>query len=368
MANQRHLEIVKQGIEVWGDWRQKHFYIIPDLSGANLSGAYLSGANLSGANLSGANLRWANLTMANLSKANLNDANLFCANLSGANLSSAKLIKANLTGTALATFSSDHIPANLNGANLSETVFTPKGKPIGSGSFLDLSACLGLDAAKFTSTTFLQDYLINAFEYAHQPDSHEAKNWPRFFDVVIQRIRYLRTLYSDDHPPKQLVEIVGVITSELIEYLKKHHKALYEIKPRQFEELIAEILASYGWQVQLTPETRDGGYDIYAINKGDSSGLLNSWIIECKKYSAENKVGLDIVRSLYGLRTEMKVGGALLATTSCFSKDAQDYKASRYDLKLRDYEGVLEWVNEYRPNPNGRLYIKDNKLIVPNEQ
>ena len=36
------------------------------------------------------------------------------------------------------------------------------------------------------------------------------------------------------------------------------------------------------------------------------------------------------------------------------------YKASRYDLELRDYEGILEWINEYRPNPDGKLYIKDN--------
>lgn len=29
-------------------------------------------------------------------------------------------------------------------------------------------------------------------------------------------------------------------------------------------------------------------------------------------------------------------------------------KASRYDFHLKDYEGVLEWINEYKPNPNGR--------------
>jgi restriction endonuclease Mrr len=164
-----------------------------------------------------------------------------------------------------------------------------------------------------------------------------------------------------------LVKTVQLITNELIEYLKKHPKALYTIRPRQFEELIAEILASFGWQVKLTPQTRDGGYDIYAINKGDSSELRNSWIIECKKNSAKNKVGLDIVRKLYGLRTEMNVGGALLATTSYFSEDAKAYKASRYDLKLRDYESILEWINQYRPNPKGKLYLKDNRLIVPSE-
>ncbi len=208
--------------------------------------------------------------------------------------------------------------------------------------------------------TILQEH-SNTPTYLTIPE----KRWPEFVGFSLKNIKALQTLYADQPPPEQLIKVVKLIANELIEYLKKHPKALYDIRPRQFEELIAEILARYGWQVQLTPQTRDGGYDIYAINKGDSSGLRNSWIIECKKNSADNKVGLDIVRSLYGLRTEMKVGGALLATTSYFSKDAKAYKASRYDLKLRDYEGVLEWINEYRPNPNGKLYLKDNRLIVP---
>ena len=50
-----------------------------------------------------------------------------------------------------------------------------------------------------------------------------------------------------------------------------------------------------------------------------------------------------------------------------FRKLLKAYKASRYDLELKDYEGILEWLNEYRPNPNGRLYVKDNRLVLPGE-
>ena len=60
--------------------------------------------------------------------------------------------------------------------------------------------------------------------------------------------------------------------------------------PRQFEELICEILAGFGWEVQLTPATRDGGYDMFAISQDLVAGVQTSWIIECKKYSAEKKV------------------------------------------------------------------------------
>ncbi|HEX9133974.1 MAG TPA: pentapeptide repeat-containing protein [Ktedonobacteraceae bacterium] len=51
MANQEHLNMLKQGIEVWNQWRQGHQEVIPDLSGAKLSNAHLSGAYLSGASV-----------------------------------------------------------------------------------------------------------------------------------------------------------------------------------------------------------------------------------------------------------------------------------------------------------------------------
>lgn len=171
-------------------------------------------------------------------------------------------------------------------------------------------------------------------------------------------------MQTKKNPPSELIQVVKTITVELLLYLKKHPIELYSLKPRQFEELIAEILSSYGWEVKLTPATKDGGYDLFAIMK-DISGVTTSWIIECKKYGPENKVGVDIVRALYGVKYDLKVANAMLATTSYFTKGVEEFNASRYDLELRDYEGILEWVNEYKPNPNGKLYIKDNQLVLP---
>lgn len=64
MANPKHLEILKKGVEEWNKWRDDHTEILPDLSRAKLSGtdlheAGLRGEGLSGVNLSGAILaRW----------------------------------------------------------------------------------------------------------------------------------------------------------------------------------------------------------------------------------------------------------------------------------------------------------------------
>ena len=56
MANPEHLDILKQGVEVWNRWREENRAVRPYLNEADLRGVKLSGANLSGTNLSGAYL------------------------------------------------------------------------------------------------------------------------------------------------------------------------------------------------------------------------------------------------------------------------------------------------------------------------
>jgi uncharacterized protein YjbI with pentapeptide repeats len=56
MANQEHLDILKQGVAMWNWWRQKYPEIQPDLSSANLYGTDLHAADFSGADVRRANL------------------------------------------------------------------------------------------------------------------------------------------------------------------------------------------------------------------------------------------------------------------------------------------------------------------------
>jgi Pentapeptide repeats (8 copies) len=114
MAEQYHLQILKEGITNWNEWRQTHLEIKPDLSGADLSGANLPLINLAGANLSGADLQEADLSGANLRLANLHEtiligANLQGAILGGADLDGAKLREANLSGTSMLEYERERL-------------------------------------------------------------------------------------------------------------------------------------------------------------------------------------------------------------------------------------------------------------------
>ena len=96
MANPKDVEMLKQGVEKWNDWRWERGDMSVDLSGANLSGmnlnrAHLDKVNLSGADLSNANLREAKLSGSDLSGADLKGADLRQAYMWNTNLSDAKM-------------------------------------------------------------------------------------------------------------------------------------------------------------------------------------------------------------------------------------------------------------------------------------
>jgi uncharacterized protein YjbI with pentapeptide repeats len=111
MAIPQHLDVLKQGVRVWNEWREENPGAEPDLAGAKLSKA-----NLKGANLSETDLRWADLTAANLRAANLNRADLRRAILSRTNFNLASLSEANLSETYLCG-------ANLSKADLKKAIF-----------------------------------------------------------------------------------------------------------------------------------------------------------------------------------------------------------------------------------------------------
>jgi hypothetical protein len=131
MANQKHLDILSKGVDLWNQWRVESYEEVPNLSSANLASANLSKINfietdlrsadlsrtdlrhahmidakvgsamLSGADLSNSNLRRADLNTADLSHARIDGASLIEANLSMANLKEASLIGADLAGSNL---------------------------------------------------------------------------------------------------------------------------------------------------------------------------------------------------------------------------------------------------------------------------
>ena len=164
----------------------------------------------------------------------------------------------------------------------------------------------------------------------------------------VQRVRELTpTELTELRPPETLNIEIAELNQELFNYLKKNSHKLYELSPRRFEELIAEILSDMGCAVELTPATRDGGRDILAWFATPFGRMLT--IVECKRYNPNRKIGLEIVeRFMWTIVGKDKASSGLIATTSFFSPDAKAVaKEHEYRLQLADFDQLKGWVGQY---------------------
>jgi restriction endonuclease len=128
----------------------------------------------------------------------------------------------------------------------------------------------------------------------------------------------------------------------LIRDVKIKPQELLALDSRQFEELVAEIWRNLGYETELTARTKDGGRDIIAVRKFEASVRF---LIECKRYNPSHKVGVELVRALYGVKMHEKATKGILATTSTFTRGAKGFfNDHMWELEPRDFDGVVDWV------------------------
>lgn len=151
---------------------------------------------------------------------------------------------------------------------------------------------------------------------------------------------------------RALIIPVGANFTRLLEEAFKDGKALLQLSPRDFEEIVAEIFARLGYEVELTAQTRDHGRDIIAVRQSE---VKLRFLIECKRYDPDHKVGVNIVRSLYGVTTHERATKGILATTSSFTKPAKAFFDEHiWELEPRDYDGIRGWIDLLRMNGGSR--------------
>lgn len=147
---------------------------------------------------------------------------------------------------------------------------------------------------------------------------------------------------------RQIVTNLTLSVSDLIAAVAKNPQVLYEINPRQFEEIIAEVFDRHDFEVQLTQRTRDRGRDIIAISS--ALGIRTKFIIECKRYAKNRPVSVSLVRELYGTQVQEGANLSILATTSRFTTPAKEFASERnttqWGMELKDYDDIVAWVRQ----------------------
>lgn len=96
---------------------------------------------------------------------------------------------------------------------------------------------------------------------------------------------------------------------------------------REFEMLVGEGFRLQGYQVAETGGGgADGGVDLVLTKPGKSGG--EKFLVQCKQWRAY-KVGVDVVRELYGVMAAKGATGGFVVTSGRFTEEAISFASGR---------------------------------------
>jgi HJR/Mrr/RecB family endonuclease len=144
---------------------------------------------------------------------------------------------------------------------------------------------------------------------------------------------------------KTIIDVSKTVDEKLVTYFRHHPHELKRMNRRLFEELVAELFCGFGYEVELTQQTRDGGKDIIAVGRNE---VQVKYLIECKRPDPGGYVGVGAVRELYGVKTSEGATKGIIVTTAYFSPDAKLFlDKHQWELEGKEYEDLSRWLEEY---------------------
>jgi restriction system protein len=146
--------------------------------------------------------------------------------------------------------------------------------------------------------------------------------------------------------PETGIEIARFSPShDLLQSIFSRSLSIDDLSWRQFERLVAQLLESGGYEVELMRGTKDGGVDIIAVADLGPLGLFKT-LWQAKKHGRGRKVGLSVVRELADTKNEFGASKAYIVTSTFLTRDAvQRIERDRYILGKVDRIDLENWIS-----------------------
>ena len=144
--------------------------------------------------------------------------------------------------------------------------------------------------------------------------------------------------FSDER--STILPKVRLITDEI----SSRSERLFELSPRSFKKFVASLCLDKYLTVDLTQQSKDGGFDIIAISDVKTG---EKTLIECKRYRRDRKIQVSRVRELLGVVMSERADRGLLVTTSSFTPDNREFiSRNNWSLDGLDFDGLLDWLRD----------------------
>jgi restriction system protein len=130
--------------------------------------------------------------------------------------------------------------------------------------------------------------------------------------------------------------------------------SLRELPWKTFEDLMAEAYRRQGYKVEETlGGGPDGGVDLVLGRNGSVT------LVQCKRWSAKQRVKVQTVRELFGVMHHRGAAGAKLVATTSFTSEAIDF-AQGMPIELVDGQQLLHLIRGVQKSGKMEVAVSDH--------
>jgi hypothetical protein len=148
----------------------------------------------------------------------------------------------------------------------------------------------------------------------------------------------------DGEAASELSVALASVTREIYQRILADSRFLAQLPWQRVEDLVCQILKDFGYEVDGMRRTKDGGIDVFAVQKNGAFGP-ELYVVQVKHWA--RKVGVSPVRELEFVRSQYRATKGCLATTSHFTQGAWElFHQYRWVLEPKDYDGIMSWVRQ----------------------
>lgn len=192
-------------------------------------------------------------------------------------------------------------------------------------------------------------------------DLHLMEMFANSYDYLLRatKVREKHSLYETKYalyvPVTKTLLISDPIEQIIMDSAGKP-SLIHKLLPRQFEQYLQKIFEGFGYEVNLTARTRDGGIDLLCMKNCHDIPICVA--IEAKHYASSNPISISLVRSFVGANAPVQANKLVYVTTSRYTKDALAYSrtpALTNLLELKELPDIVRWANDFKciRNPQG---------------
>ena len=171
----------------------------------------------------------------------------------------------------------------------------------------------------------LEDFADRTFTQAIDVD--EAQNWAGLL------VGHEREHESEGHPADLVAQAINRMCVELCLLVARDRKALRHVDWRQLEQVLATALDGLGFDVELTPPSKDGGKDI--VVTCHLRGRQLTYYVEVKHWRSGKRVGAPHVFDFVEINVSEGTDGGLFLSSSGFTHSSFSQLSEMSHEKVR---------------------------------